>query len=142
MTAQTTATIRVTHCYAAAAERIFDAWLNPTTARRFLFATPTGQMVRAETDPRVGGQFTFVDRRDGEDIVHTGEYLELERPIRLVFSFLVPKYSSQSTRVSIEIVPDANGCELFLTHEGVLPEYKDRSVDGWSKILAALAAST
>lgn len=141
MTTPATATVRVKHRFAASAERVFDAWLDPAKARRFLFATPTGEMVRAETDPRVGGRFAFVDRRDGQDILHTGEYLEIERPRRLVFTFTVPKYSSLSTRVTIEIVPEGEGCELTLTHEGVLPEYKDRSVDGWSKILAGLAAA-
>ena len=97
-------------------------------------------MIRAETDPRVGGQYTFTDRRDGEDVVHTGEYLEIDRPQRLVFTFAVPKYSSEITKVTIEIVPHDGGCELTLTHEGVLPEYEQRSQQGWSRILAGLAA--
>jgi hypothetical protein len=29
-------------------------------------------MVWVEIDPRVGGRYTFVDRRDGEDAAHTG----------------------------------------------------------------------
>ena len=140
MSTQTTATVRVKHRFTASAERVFDAWLDPAKARRFLFATPTGQMVRAEIDPRVGGQFTFTDRRDGEDVDHTGEYLEIERPRRLVFTFMVPKYSSVVTRVTIDIVPLESGCELTLTHEGVLPEYAEQGVEGWSSILAGLAA--
>ena len=139
MSTQTTATVRVKHRFTASAERVFDAWLDPAKARRFLFATPTGQMVRAEIDPRVGGQFTFTDRRDGEDVDHTGEYLEIDRPRRLVFTFMVPKYSSVVTRVTIDIVPLESGCELTLTHEGVLKEYEEGSKEGWSGILAALA---
>jgi uncharacterized protein YndB with AHSA1/START domain len=135
----TTATVCVKRCFTASAEQVFDAWLDPEKARRFLFATPTGQMVRAETDPRVGGRFTFTDRRDGVDVDHTGEYVEIDRPRRLVFTFMVPKYSSESTRVTIAIVPLESGCELTLTHEGVLPEYEARTAEGWSKILAGLA---
>ena len=141
MSDQPTATVRVTHRFTATAERVFDAWLDPAKARQFLFATPAGQMVVAETDPRVGGTFTFTDRRDGEDVAHTGEYLEIDRPRRLVFTFMVPKYSSLSTRVVIEIKPLDTGCELTLTHEGILPEYKDRSVEGWSRILTALVVA-
>jgi uncharacterized protein YndB with AHSA1/START domain len=132
--------VRVKHRFTASPEQVFDAWLDPGKARRFLFATATGQMVRAETDPRVGGQFTFTDRRDGEDVMHTGEYLEIDRPRRLVFTFVVPKYSSVVTRVTIEVVPLESGCELTLTHDGVLPEYEERAAEGWSSILAALAA--
>jgi uncharacterized protein YndB with AHSA1/START domain len=139
MSNQTTATVRVKHRFTASPERVFDAWLDPAKARRFLFATPTGQMVRAEVDPRVGGQFTFTDRRDGEDVDHTGEYLEIDRPRRLVFTFTVPKYSSVVTRVTIDIVPLESGCELTLTHEGVLKEHEEGSKEGWSRILAGLA---
>ena len=140
MSQPATTSLRVTHRFSPSPERVFDAWLDPEKARKFLFATPTGQMVRAETDPRVGGQYTFADRRDGEDVVHTGEYLEIDRPRRLVFTFSVPKYSSQVTRVTIEIVPLDSGCELTLTNEDVLPEWKEQTVEGWSKILDGLAA--
>jgi uncharacterized protein YndB with AHSA1/START domain len=133
--------VRVSRRFDASAERVFDAWLDPEKAGKFLFATPTGTMVRAEIDPRVGGTFCFVDRRDGEDVAHTGTYLEIDRPRRLVFSFAVPKYSAATTRVIVEIVPREAGCELTLTHEGVLPEYRDRTVSGWTNILEQLAAA-
>jgi uncharacterized protein YndB with AHSA1/START domain len=34
--------LTVTRDYAASAERVFDAWLDPDMARRFLFATSYG----------------------------------------------------------------------------------------------------
>src|SRR6185295_11003762 len=61
-------TVRVTHRFRASAERVFDAWLDPVRAGTFLFASPDGKMLRAEIDPRVGGRFEFVDRRDGIDV--------------------------------------------------------------------------
>ena len=63
----------VTRRFSASPERVFDAWLDPDTAGRWLFTTATGQMVRAEVDPRVGSSFTFTERRNGEDVEHTGE---------------------------------------------------------------------
>lgn len=98
-------------------------------------------MVRVEIDARVGGRFVFVDRRNGEDIEHAGEYLEIDRPKRLVFSFVVPKYSAVHTRVAVDIVPAGAGCELTLVHEGVLPDYQERTHSGWTAILATLAAN-
>ncbi len=140
MTAPTAATVRVTRRFAASPERVFDAWLDPAKAGRFLFATAGGKMVRAEIDARVGGRYVFVDRRDGDDVEHTGEYLEIDRPRRLVFTLVVPKFSSIATRVTIDIVPAGRGCELTLTHEGVLPDYAERTGSGWTTILSNLAS--
>ena len=131
--------VRVTHRFSASAENVFDAWLDPDRASRFLFSTPTGTIVRAEIDARVGGRFTFTDRRDGVDIEHTGEYLDIEPPHRLVFTFAVSGFEAHPTRVTIQITAEESGCELVLTHDGVLAEYADRTSQGWTKLLDGLA---
>ena len=137
------AVLRVSRRFAASAERVFDAWIDPRKARRWLFSTPAGEIVRAETDPRVGGTFVFVDRRDSdtgkEDIEHVGEYLEVDRPRRLVFTFAVPRYSKEFTIVTVDIVPAGTGCELTLTHERVLPEWASKTEEGWTTLLGRLA---
>lgn len=133
--------LRITRHYDFPAERVFDAWLDPAIARRWLFATPTGEMVRAEIDARVGGTFTFI-RRDGEEVEHVGSYLAIDRPHRLVFTFGVPKYSPDMTTVTIEITPaPKGGCDLVLTHEGVPADWADRTSEGWAMILGNLAAT-
>lgn len=131
-------TLRVTRRFAAPPERVFSAWLDPKTAGKWLFATPTGQITRVEIDARVGGRFTIVRREGDRDIEHVGEYLEIVRPSRLVFTFGVPAFRSEMTRVTIEIVPQGTGCELTLTHEDVLPDYRERTIEGWGMILAGL----
>ncbi len=131
-------TLRVCHRFTATPERVFDAWIDPQTAGKWLFAAPNGEMVRVDIDARVGGKFVFVDRRDGEDVEHTGEYLEIDRPRRLVFTFGVPKYSPIMTRVTIDIARIDTGCDLVLTHDGVLPEWASRSESGWTMLLEAL----
>jgi len=113
---------RVSHRFTAPAERVYDAFLDVSTARRFLYATATGEIVRAELDPRVGGTYVLTDRRNGADVEHTGTYLELDRPRRIVFTMFVPGYSTSPDRVQVEIAPIDGGCELTLTHE-MTPEY-------------------
>ena len=139
MTAESPGTLTITRRLDFPIDRVFDAWLDPAKAGKFLFATPTGKMVRVDIDARVGGSFN-ITRRDGEDVEHVGTYLKIERPRRLVFTFSVPKYSKQVTRVSIDLKPLPTGCELTLTHEGVLPEWFDRTREGWGKIVDGLSA--
>lgn len=141
MIATHTFDIRVTRRFDASAERVFDAWLDPDMARRFLFATPAGEMVRVEIDARVGGRFLIIERRDGEDAEHVGEYVEIDRPHRLVFSFW--SGGSEPSSVTIEIASDATGCELTLTHEidAQYADYEERTRGGWSGILEGLAAA-
>ncbi|TWT15596.1 SRPBCC domain-containing protein [Reyranella sp. CPCC 100927] len=141
MASQAAVVARVTRRFSASAERVFDAWLDPAKAGTFLFATATGTMVRVDIDARIGGKFVFVDRRDGKDVPHTGEYLEIDRPRRLVFSLAVEMYAQDIDRVAIDIVPLASGCELTLTHE-MRPdwaEHRDRIQAGWGEILEGLA---
>jgi uncharacterized protein YndB with AHSA1/START domain len=133
--------VRATHRFDASAARVYDAFLDPLQAGKFLFATPTGQIVRCEIDARVGGAFTIVDRRDGEDVVHTGKYLVLERPRRIVFTLSVPKYSSEESTVTIDIAPLARGCELTLTDEikSTDAQARERAQEGWAAILDVAA---
>ena len=141
MTTDSPGSLSVTRQFAFPMERVFDAWLDPARAARFLFATPAGTMVRAEIDPRVNGTFNFTDRRDGVDVEHVGTYEEINRPTRLVFTFGVPLYSPDFVRVCIDLKPVPGGCELTLTQHGTPAEYVERTREGWAKILESLAVS-
>ncbi len=135
----TTATIVVSRRFDASPERVFDAWLDPARAAKFLFATPTGEIVKVEIDARVGGSFLIVDRRpEIGEAEHFGRYVEIDRPRRLVFDFAVEKDMKDATRVTIEIAPAGTGCELTLTHEGVWSDYAERTQGGWTMILEGL----
>ncbi|CAN7252120.1 SRPBCC family protein [Phenylobacterium sp. LjRoot225] len=139
MTETTTQSVVVTHRYAASPERVFDAFLDVNIARRFLFATATGEMIAAEIDPRIGRRYVFIERRpDMGEVRHVGEYLEIDRPRRLVFSFGVPQFDPGMTTVTIDIVPDGDGCRLTLTNDGVPKDYVDGNREGWTRILDGL----
>jgi uncharacterized protein YndB with AHSA1/START domain len=128
-------TVVVTQKFASDEESIYDALLDPKTASKFLFATPKGRMVRAEVDARVGGRFTFVEEREGKEVLHTGEYLELVRPVKIVFTFAVPEYSNEVSTVEIVLAHLGEGCELKLINSGVPPDYAEKTREGWASIL-------
>jgi uncharacterized protein YndB with AHSA1/START domain len=140
MSADHAAVVEVTRRFPLAADRVFDVWLDPDTTRRWLFATPNGLIVECRIEPRVGGRFTIVDRRDGEDVAHVGEYLEIDRPVRLAFSLGVPKYSSATSYVRVDMEKVADGCVLRLTNDAVPPAFADWTREGWGDLLSRLEA--
>jgi uncharacterized protein YndB with AHSA1/START domain len=142
--------VRVSHRYTAPAERVFDAWITPSQASRFLFATRTGNIMRCQINAVVGGQFFVTDRRpqaDGDESVmdaeHRGEYIEIDRPRRLVFDFSAPPYIEAPSRVTLEFTPlSPMACELTLTHDlgasDMARAYESQTRRGWEKMLAKL----
>ena len=135
-------TLTVMRDFDAPAERVFDAWLNPADAARFLFATPDGEMLTCEIDPRVGGRALIVERRPSGDAHHRMQFEVIERPHRLVFLFAAdPAEEGEWTRVSIDIAAKRDGCTLTLTH-GMDPAwaaYEEQTRKGWTMILDSLA---
>ena len=123
---------------AAAPERVFEAWLDPESLGRWLFATPEGVMERVEVDPRIGGRFLVAERRGEELAEHHGEYVALDRPRRIAFDFWT-SLSEERTRVSITIEADGEGSLLSLRHDGVWADYEERTEKGWAMILGNLA---
>ncbi len=137
--------LTLTRDFAASASRVFDAWLNPADARRFLFATPEGEMQQVEIDARVGGEALIVERRAQVEARHRLRFEVIERPHRLVFLFSAgPSDDDAWTRVSIHIVERPTGCTLTLTHEmdAVWAEHGPQARQGWTMILDSLARIT
>jgi len=132
-----------TALFSVSPERVFDAFLDTKMIGQFMF----GPGLRDETivsltnEPRVGGTFSYIVKREGKDLDHAGRYVEIERPRHLAFTWAVrPDEAGDGSMVVIDIAPIIDGCELTLTHQ--LPaEYKDfveQSKVAWGKMLDKL----
>jgi uncharacterized protein YndB with AHSA1/START domain len=134
--------LTVTRDIAASPERVFDAWLDPAIARRFLFATPEGEMLTCEIDARVGGRALIVERRPSGDAHHRLQFVEIDRPRRLVFLFGAdPAQEGEWTRVTIDIAALGTRARLTLTHEmdPAWAAYQEQTRKGWTMILETLS---
>jgi uncharacterized protein YndB with AHSA1/START domain len=132
-----TCTVTVSREFTASTEAVFDVWLDPNKAGKFLFATPNGVMKTVEIDARVGGKFCIIETRNGVDAKHIGQYLEIDRPQHLRFSFGGNPFPA--TNVALSISKSESGCVLHLVHEGVWAEYEASVIKGWTDILENLA---
>ena len=95
----------------------------------------------AEIDARVGGKFRIVMTHVGGSTEHTGEYLQIDRPSLLSFTWESLYTDDQSTIVTIEFRERGSGTELILTHRRLPPARVDAHRNGWVDILRKLSAA-
>ena len=133
MSAQTGALV-VERVLPAAPDDVFDAWTTPS--RMAAWMTPVGA-AEAEVDLRVGGSFRVVMMEAGLD--HTGEYLEIDPPRRLVFTWVSSFTGTEPSVVTVEMHPHDDGTRLVLTHERLPEEVIDGHRDGWGAMIGRLA---
>ncbi len=123
-----TTTLMMTRRFDVTAEKVFDAWLNPDMMRKWFFTMePTNKV--AENEPRVGGSWEIVDHREGKDYRAIGQYIEIDRPSKLVFTFKMPQFSDLEDKITVEMKAfDNNGCEMTFTQMIVVPHE-----EGWTE---------
>lgn len=137
--------VKVSHQFKASAERVYDAWLDPDRVRdrtrtALLSMGLSGEIAQVEIDPRVGGAFLISDMRDGVEAKHWGIYLELERPRKIVFTWITdPSEEADPSKVELTIEPDGQGCIVTIVHEidSKWADFKEQTAFGWSSTLQA-----
>ena len=140
------ATLRLTRKFRAPRERVFDAWTDPALLRRWWAALEGWETAVAEVDLRPQGSYrlSMRDPAQGAEYTVVGEYLEVQRPERLVYTWTwdgepAEMRGSERTRVVVEFLEDAGGTEVLLTHEGFADEHiRDLHGEGWVGCLVNL----
>jgi uncharacterized protein YndB with AHSA1/START domain len=94
-------------------------------------------------DFRVGGAYRFAyDTPDGQRMLVGGTFLSIERPARLVFSWLIDPpdvHAGIASEVTVSITPRGAEAELVILHDKF--EREDavvRHTEGWTGALALL----
>ncbi len=132
-------TVTVCKIINAPIERVFHAWLDTETLSQFMLPMPGMPNPRTECDPVVGGRFTIYMQVGDEVIPHSGQYLEIESPNKLVFTWISP-FSAEGSTVSIHFKSvDNKTTEIELVHvKFVDEESRSNHQGGWNNILEAL----
>jgi len=132
-------TVKVTKTIHAPIEKVFDAWLNPEMLSKFILPMPGMPHPQIETDACEGGNFTIIMQVGDDKIPHTGKYVEISRPNKLIFTWESP-FSIDGSTVTLELSDlGENKTSIHLTHIK-FPDEESRvnHEGGWENILDAL----
>jgi uncharacterized protein YndB with AHSA1/START domain len=121
----------------ASPEEAFAAWTDPVALSRWM--SPFGSAI-ASVNLQVGASFRIVMVGPDREIEHTGEYLEIDPPHRLVFTWRSPYTGPIPSQVTVELRPHAGGTELTLIHTQLPDGEVDSHRGGWGGILDHLDA--
>jgi uncharacterized protein YndB with AHSA1/START domain len=120
-------------------ERVFAAWLDPESLAQWMRPDTVAATV-VEVDPRVGGRFRIAMQRGDGEVEHRGEYLTIDPPRRLEFTWISAYTDTRPTVVTVELLEREGGTELVLTHRRLPVSRVDAHRQGWTDIVRNLGA--
>ena len=137
--AETQQVLRLTRLLNATPEEVFDAWTDPENLRAWFFPGPV-ELEEVVCEPRVGGRLSILMRGEAGLYPHDGEFVALERPHHMAFTWRSPGTGGADTLVTIELAAQGSRTALTLSHEK-LPDRDAmaKHEGGWTNILDALA---
>lgn len=133
--------LTITKTIPAPRQKVFDAWLDPKALTQFMTPGPEVTVPKAETDPKEGGSFLILMKVGDKNIEHRGEYKEIERHDRLVFTW-ISTHSQPGSTVTLTFEElSSNETKLTLHHVGFpSEESRNNHEGGWTAIVEKLSA--
>jgi uncharacterized protein YndB with AHSA1/START domain len=131
-------------------EQVFAAWLDGASLAQWMRPSGTPRAT-VEVDPRVGGRFRIVMHMksspqgsvcsppgSSHDHEHRGEYLAIEPPSLLSFTWISKGTGFLPTVVTLEFLERGSGTELVLTHQRLPQASLESHRQGWTTIVREL----
>jgi uncharacterized protein YndB with AHSA1/START domain len=116
---------------------VFRWWTEADRLREWMSPVGTAE---AHVDLRVGGLLRLVMRGDGIVIEHVGEYIEIEPPRRLVFTWASAFTGAEPSLITLELEPEgANATNLHLVHSRLPESIVTTHRQGWGAMLDRLS---
>ena len=133
MTSEVKDTVELEVHISAPPETVFSYFTDPDRMMKWMG-------VSAEVEARPGGVFRV--NITGHDVA-AGEYLEIDNPHRVVFSWgwEGSAVGPGSTKVEVELAPDGDGTRLVLRHSGLPTDQQGPHREGWEHYLARLVTA-
>jgi uncharacterized protein YndB with AHSA1/START domain len=112
-------------------EKAFKAWVDADEMKQWY--SPTGMTTpEASSDARKGGKYRVLMQRGDQKFDNSGEYLEIDEPNKLVFS-----WNDKDSVVTVDFKKvDENKTEVSLRHVGFASEEsRAQHNEGWVGVL-------
>jgi uncharacterized protein YndB with AHSA1/START domain len=121
----------------ASPTRLFEAWTRPEHLRAW-WGPPPVTCSGAEVDLRVGGRYQIANALpDGRTLVIEGEFVVIEPPHRLVYTWRAGE--DQVSRVTVRFEPRGEATEVIVVHEQIPDDrMRDSHEGGWNGCLDGL----
>lgn len=129
--------VRIERVLPAPIEDVFDAWTDP--ARMTEWLSPVGH-AEAEVDLRVTGRFTVSMIGETTRIEHTGEYLVVNPPRELSFTWQSFYTGSEPSVVTVLLEAEGEETRMVLTHRRLPENQVEPHSQGWGAMITRLAA--
>jgi glutathione S-transferase len=130
------ATVTVERVLDAPPADVYDAWVEPAVLAGFI--APAPGTAEVEIDPRVGGRMRIVMTFPDRVTEIEGEYLVLDRPHRIAFSWRPLRAGFESV-VTVALEPHgAASTRMTITHTRLPEPWTGSYERGWGSIAGAL----
>lgn len=121
-------------------DQVFQAWTDADIVSQWFAPRDDVKTIVHELDLRVGGRYRFeMLFPDPESFIVSGEYVEIDSPNRLIFTWAWDHQKEDQTLVTVDFNEIETQTELVLTHEQ-FPDKARRDLhgEGWVSCLARL----
>jgi uncharacterized protein YndB with AHSA1/START domain len=119
-------------------ERVFEAWLDSASLAHWMRPMDNTHAI-VTVDPRVGGRFRIMmEGPTHGSVEHYGEYLAIEPPSLISFTWISKNTDHKPTVVTIEFHDRGTGTELVLTHRRLPAKAVEAHRQGWTDVVRLL----
>ena len=126
--------ITVSRLIPAAAEQIYDVWMNPKKP-----GGPWFGCERVIINPVVDGLFYHAVKHEGRIWPHFGRFVRLDRPNRAEFTWMSEATKGAESVVTVTLEPRGDQTEVTIRHAGVPDDDLGRQHEqGWTWMLTTL----
>lgn len=124
-------------------QQVCDHWLMPVFIGQWMFGpkVQAEKILNLENTVRKNGDFSYLIYRRGEEVTHSGEFLEFNPPSSLTFSWTESTHPNAECKITVQFVADAAKTKLKMNVKlpAELSANRDKIKKQWTSRCKALA---